>query len=260
MKSPIIFWGGAILMLPAASVVAQPVTATVSVPTTANIYAQQQIDLLPGFETTTAGFEARIKQPEATAGRWSAPLLWTDYKRYADLNTVLPPNTSRNDVTGMIGIHTHVLPNGKVLSWEGHNDDSHVQPTAGVMMSHAYDWNPNPSGQNGTQVYPNVYSHFDNAYSNIFCSGHSFLADGRLLVAGGHYSAGKVYRNSDGSDALPYLTSTPINSLSNPEYIPPTSTYPDFSLPNVNAYIGVRDVNIFNYAATNANSIWQARA
>lgn len=44
-------------------------------PATANVYAQQQIDLLAGFEATADGFEAKIKLPEATAGRWSARVI-----------------------------------------------------------------------------------------------------------------------------------------------------------------------------------------
>ena len=39
------------------------------------MYAQQRIDLLPGFEATTGGFEAKIKLPEVTAERWSARVI-----------------------------------------------------------------------------------------------------------------------------------------------------------------------------------------
>ena len=110
---------------------AQPTTATASAPTTYNVYAQYAIDLLPGFETTTNGFEARIKLPEDVGGRWSSPRLWTPYVR---------PGTG-TATTGLVGIHTSVTPNGKVLSWEGHNANTFDDPTA--CTSHAYLWNPN---------------------------------------------------------------------------------------------------------------------
>ena len=224
---------------------AQPVNLVVPNPAVAgNLYAQQQITMGAGFSATTPGFEARIKLPEATAGRWSTPLLWTDYKRYADLATTPPNNLDPNAVTGMIAIHTHLLPNGKVLSWEGHNDDKHVNAGPGIVLGHAYEWNPNPFSQNGSQAYPYVYNHYDNAWSNIFCSGHSFLADGRLLVTGGHYSAGKVYR-TPANTPQPY----PVDDQNSSDFIPGTG--------DVYGYIGVRDVNIFNYKSTSPNNFWQ---
>lgn len=82
-----------------------------------------------------------------------------------------------------VAIHTHVLPDGKVLFW-GRRD----RPT-GSMHDHEctpYLWDPGTGGlaatpqpkrANGTKV-------------NLFCSGHAFLPDGRLLVVGGHASDG----------------------------------------------------------------------
>ena len=94
--------------------------------------------MLPGFSATTDGFEARIKLLETQAGRWSAPQKWTPYQRY--LNSTPPAGSASTDITGLVGIHTHVLPNGKVLSWEGHNDNTLADPTK--HDSHAYAWDP----------------------------------------------------------------------------------------------------------------------
>jgi hypothetical protein len=61
-----------------------------------------------------------------------------------------------------VAIHAHVLPNGNVMSY-------------GRMHSTPVTWNPG-SGAFTTLPLPD----------DFFCSGHAFLPDGRLLVAGGH--------------------------------------------------------------------------
>lgn len=215
---------------------AQPAVLQASSPTTTSLYAQERIELLPGFSTTTDGFEAKITPLASAAGSWSKPLPWTPFVRNP---------SGAGSTVGMIGIHTHVLPNGKVLTWEGHNDDQNSG-----HLAHAYTWNPDPSARFSYLTYPNVYEHFDNDYSNLFCSGHAFLADGRLLVAGGHYSGGTIVRG-DGNN--PYDTTLPINISDNADYIPGRG--------NVNGYIGLRDANIFNYAGSSAaggNYVWQS--
>jgi Domain of unknown function (DUF1929)/Glyoxal oxidase N-terminus len=68
--------------------------------------------------------------------------------------------------------HAHLLPNGKVLFWPSFAQGNN--PTL---------WDP----------ISNTFSTPPKAAYNIFCSGHSFLPDGRLFVTGGH--AGN---NSDG--------------------------------------------------------------
>ncbi len=63
----------------------------------------------------------------------------------------------------VVGVHVSLLPTGKVLLW-GREGDSHL-------------WDPaNPSAG-----FPLASAPYE-----LFCSGHSFLPDGRLLVAGGH--------------------------------------------------------------------------
>ncbi len=64
----------------------------------------------------------------------------------------------------VVAIHTHVLPNGRVLSW-GHSGSPNV-------------WDP------ATGSFTPAAEGVD-----IFCSGHSLLADGRLLVTGGNISS-----------------------------------------------------------------------
>ena len=101
--------------------------------------------------------------------------------------SLLPPITAnaQTSVTGaweklnnlpIVPIHNHLLTNGKVLMW-GNNSTA---PTQALWdpVSQAFSTLTNPVGY------------------NLFCSGHSFLADGRLLVAGGHISNGVGLANA----------------------------------------------------------------
>ncbi|MBF9143103.1 galactose oxidase early set domain-containing protein [Hymenobacter properus] len=77
-----------------------------------------------------------------------------------------------------IGIHTSVLPNGIVLSWQGHNDNQFSTPGASHPGTDIYRWEPNLNHLSSTI--------FHVRWTNAFCTGHSFLADGKLLMTGGH--------------------------------------------------------------------------
>src|SRR5258708_2847962 len=61
-------------------------------------------------------------------------------------------------------IHAHVLPTGKVMFW--------------TRGDHSQLWDPASNTVTATAA----------SGANIFCSGHAFLPDGRVLVAGGHVS------------------------------------------------------------------------
>jgi WD40 repeat protein len=73
----------------------------------------------------------------------------------------------------VVAIHMHLLPNGNVLAWG--KPETPPEPNFGVE---AAVWDP-------TTVSPTFYGAHD-PYVTIYCSGHSFLADGRLLATGGH--------------------------------------------------------------------------
>ncbi|HWM89687.1 MAG TPA: galactose oxidase-like domain-containing protein [Thermoanaerobaculia bacterium] len=69
----------------------------------------------------------------------------------------------------VVAVHAHLLPTGKVLYWDRHDQGDGTprlwDPESGTIMT--------VSGPGGHEY-------------DIFCSGHSFLKDGKLLVAGGH--------------------------------------------------------------------------
>jgi hypothetical protein len=62
-------------------------------------------------------------------------------------------------------IHTTLLPTGKVMFWQSWNTSTGL-------------WDPATNQFSTPQHPPSAH--------NIFCSGHAWLPDGRLLVAGGH--------------------------------------------------------------------------
>lgn len=82
-----------------------------------------------------------------------------------------------------VAIHTSLLPDGKVLFW-GRRDDP-----GGSMNEHAgtpYVWDPDDR----TSVAAPQPRRADGTTVNLFCAGHAYLPDGRLLVAGGHLTDG----------------------------------------------------------------------
>jgi hypothetical protein len=76
----------------------------------------------------------------------------------------------------LVPVHMNVLPNGKVLFWGRDRFKNGDVVTEASGASDAYVWDPDT--KTGTKKR--------NEHTNLFCSGHSFLPDGRLLVSGGH--------------------------------------------------------------------------
>lgn len=86
-----------------------------------------------------------------TVGAWEAPRPWP-----------------------VIGIHAFLLPTGEVLHYAYSSAHGAPEERHYYDGSHAVVWNPEGD------------SFFDISWDGtVFCSGHSFLADGRLFVTGG---------------------------------------------------------------------------
>ncbi len=84
----------------------------------------------------------------------------------------------------VLPIHAHLLPTGKVLYWDRHDEQKGWEGRPQL-------WDPATEMVAATTVPTLTY--------DIFCAGHSFLEDGRLLVSGGHIT------DAEGEDAGQYL-------------------------------------------------------
>jgi galactose oxidase len=74
-----------------------------------------------------------------------------------------------------IPIHAHLLPTGLVFFWDRHDvPDGDGHPRLWDPATGTFSAAPDPPPGH-----------------DLFCSGHAFLEDGRLFVAGGHYSDGQ---------------------------------------------------------------------
>lgn len=92
--------------------------------------------------------------PASAVGAWSPVYPWPD-----------------------VAIHLHYLPNGKILTYA--DDDSPSGRFGGFSKAFVVSI---PQGQ----APSSVWTYVPNNVTNLFCSGHSFMPDGRLLVVGGH--------------------------------------------------------------------------
>jgi len=101
----------------------------------------------------------------------------------------------------IIAVHLHLLRNGKVLSWG--------------KFGEPYVWDPS------SKVFTEV-----RAPDWIFCAGHTFLSDGRLLVNGGHIDDHKGLPDANLFDPVTNTWST-RPSMARGRWYPTTTTLPN---------------------------------
>jgi hypothetical protein len=105
--------------------------------------------------------------------------------------------------TPVVGIHVHLLPTSKVLFWGDRGD--------------AQLWDPANPGAGFTAVGKTY---------RIFCSGHTFLPDGRLLIAGGTISGTQGDARAAIFDPLTDAWSA-TGSMAQGRYYPTTTVLPN---------------------------------
>ncbi len=152
-----------------------------------------------------------------------APLLRRVGLMKASAQTHLPPATGGrwDPVFALpnVAIHTHLLPNGKVLFW-GRRDEQ-----GGSMNDHfctPYVWDPATGSCTPTPQPKRA----DGTTVNLFCAGHAYLPDGRLLVAGGHLTDGD---GIDYAGAYDHRTNTwiPLPDMNGGRWYPTATTLAD---------------------------------
>jgi hypothetical protein len=122
--------------------------------------------------TATADFNPQVLQPAATVPQTEDPSQVGKWSEQISLVNV--------------PIHTHVLPTGKVLFWGRRNPPGTPDfPSLNQHETHAFILDPaNPHA--AAKPTSNQPTDSQGNSINLFCSGHTFLTDGRLLVTGGH--------------------------------------------------------------------------
>ena len=143
--------------------------------------------------------------PESTEGLWGDPF---------DLLNV--------------AIHAHLLPTGEVLYWGRRTEvGSDSFDTLNEHFCSTFLWNPGTGTSRRTAQSPQLLGNGGGV--NLFCSGHSFLPDGRLFVIGGHLF------DSEGVDSTnvydPFAdTWTALSRMNNGRWYPSALTLPDGSV------------------------------
>ena len=113
----------------------------------------------------------------------------------------------------IVPIHMHLLPDGSVLAW----GNEFAPPRDGGSQVRV--WDP--------MLAQPVFQEVPNPAGDIYCSGHSFLPDGRLLVTGGH--RGQSFVGLDATTVFDFRTrSWSIEARMNAARWYPTNT----TLPN----------------------------
>src|SRR5262249_41115308 len=83
-----------------------------------------------------------------------------------------------------VPIHTHVLPNGQVLYWGRRKTPGDPKfDSLNEHKTHVFIWDPGTQKDREVTDKPLLAG---GQSVNLFCSGHPFLPDGRLMVVGGH--------------------------------------------------------------------------
>lgn len=129
-------------------------------------------------------------------------------------------------------IHASLLPTGKVLYWGRRSDcQSKVLETMNEQQTLAFLWDPSIADRNSaskatsSQPLANNGSQ-PNTKINLFCSGHCFQPDGKLLVVGGHVTDGNGLDQTClyDSEKDSWIPQTPMKST---RWYPSVLTLPD---------------------------------
>ncbi len=158
-----------------------------------------------------------------------------------------------------VAIHTTVLPNGLVLMWGRRDDPDGAFDRA---PSTPFLWDPVTGREVGQVPLPDDGA--GGARDNLFCAGHAFLPDGRLLVAGGHVtdSAGLdtawLYEPGDRDDPTGGLGRwTPTARMNRGRWYPTATALPDGSVLVVSGSFSVNGDGLPPFENNRVPQVWK---
>ena len=110
----------------------------------------------------------------------------------------------------IVAVHLMLMHTGEVLAWEGHN--------TGFPHGAAHVWNP----------ITGAITSVPNFGTNLFCTGHAALPDGRILVAGGHDEPNGILGDDDANIFDPITkTWTALPPMAGRRWYPTVTALPD---------------------------------
>ena len=132
-------------------------------------------------------------------------------------------------------VHAHLLPTGKVLYWSQYSYGYYPQL-----------WNPSS----------NTNTPATQTEANVFCSGHAFLPDGQLLIAGGHLDTYVGLPNA--------YTYNPLNDtwtrqpdMNNGRWYPTSTTLPNGDVLVISGTITSGNYNVEPQVWQSATASWR---
>jgi len=183
--------------------------------------------------TTVEGFQAlQIVASDMPAANLNPPFkLSVTYQapqRFVATNPLAAPEVAGEwgpvfDLKN-VAIHAHLLPTGKVLYW---GRRAVVGDTSFASLNEhnckTFLWDPATGISVETKNSPALAG---GEGVNLFCSGHSFLPDGRLLVVGGHLFDSEGVNQASVYDPNTD-TWTPLPTMDDGRWYPTALTLPD---------------------------------
>jgi Concanavalin A-like lectin/glucanases superfamily/Domain of unknown function (DUF1929)/Bacterial Ig domain/Glyoxal oxidase N-terminus/Glucodextranase, domain B len=173
---------------------------------------------LLGAEVTTAPYSIIWDTTRTASGNHVLTALARDFagntKISAPVSVTVIPTTP--DLVGqwgapltwpIVAVHVNLLPTGEILAWDGQ--------TAGT---NARLFNP------ATNTFTSVNI---TTGTNIFCTGHCHLPDGRILVTGGHVGGAHVGVTDTNIFNPTTRQWTRVASMHTPRWYPTNTTLPD---------------------------------
>lgn len=137
----------------------------------------------------SATFTLRALPAEATRGKWDAPVSWD-----------------------IVPLHLTLLPTGKLLAWGKYESGTSA-------MANPRLWDPAAGAPTSARTIP--------VPDMLFCSGHTLMPDGRVMVSGGHYDDDRGLRATNIFDPVSQTWTTGLPKMARGRWYPTVTTLPD---------------------------------